>query len=127
MNTSGTSRNTTMTCVTEEKKPHSQKPRTTCVGEDSNNQLVVKNTTCRSVEVQTEQGSQRKNRTRLRRRSWNQKATQPATPRATAILPKQDLETRVERSNEGLADDRTTTQLHQPEERPDNPPLERDG
>ena len=87
--------------------------------------VVVKNATPRSVVVQTEQSFQRRNRTQRRRRSWNQKATQPATPRATAILPKQNLETRVERSNEELAQDTTTTQLHQPADRPDNPPLER--
>ena len=89
--------------------------------------VVVKNATPRPVVVQTEQGSQRKNRTQLRRRSWNQKAKQPATPRATAILPKQNLDTRVERSNEELADDTTTAQLCQPADRPDNPPLERNG
>ena len=89
--------------------------------------VVVDNATPRSVVVQTEQGSQRRNRTQLRRRSWNQKATQPATRRATEILPKQNLETWVERSNEELAEDRTTTQLHRPEERPDNLPLERNG
>ena len=89
--------------------------------------VVVKNATPRSIVVQTEQGSQRRNRTQLRRRSWNQKRTQPATPRATAILPEQNLEIRVERSNKELAEDTTTTQLRQPADRADNPPLERNG
>ena len=87
--------------------------------------VVVKNAAPGSVVVQTEQGSQRRNRTQLRRRSQNQKATYPATPRATAILPKQNLETGVERSNEEPAEDKTTTQLRQPADRPDNQPLER--
>ena len=82
--------------------------------------VVVKNATLRSVVVQTEQGSQRRNRTQLRRRNWNQKATQPATRRATEILPKQNLETRVERSNEELAENRTATQLHQPDSLPED-------
>ena len=139
MNTSVTSRNTTMTCTIEQKKKQTknktkqqqqqQKPqkktttlkRTTCVGEDSYNQGSGggQNATPRSVVVQTEQGSQRRNHTQLRRRSWNQKATQPATPRATGILPKQNRETRTERNNEQLAEGRTTTRFRQPEERPD--------
>ena len=86
--------------------------------------VVVKNATPRSVVVQTEQGPQRRNSTQLRRRSWNQKTTQPATPKATAILPKQNLETCVEISNEEPAEERVTPQLHQPEEKPDNTPLE---
>ena len=104
MNTSGTSRNTTMTCIIEQKKPPLlSKGQPVWVKTPTTKEAaVVKNATPRPVVVQIAQGSQRRKSTQLRRRRWNQKGTQPATPRATAILPKQNLETPVKEAMKSL-------------------------
>ena len=82
--------------------------------------VVVKNASPRSLIVQTENGTQRRNRSQLRRRSVNQKLDQPQTLKATSTFPKQKQENRDAASNDESTEERATSTLHQPTEGPGN-------
>ena len=57
--------------------------------------VVIENASPRSV-IQTDRGTQRRDRNQLRRRSENQTSAQTTMPKVSSTLPKQKLETRDE-------------------------------
>ena len=57
--------------------------------------VVIENASPRSV-IQTDRGTQRRNRNQLRRRSENQTSAQTTVQKVSSTLPKQKLETRDE-------------------------------
>ena len=83
--------------------------------------MVIENASPRSV-LQTDRGTQRRNRNQLHRRSENQTSAQTTMPKVSSTLPKQKLETRDETRYEEPAEERATTTVHQPAMGPGNPP-----
>ena len=95
--------------------------------------VVIENASSRSVVIQTDRGTQRRNCNQLRRRSEKQTSAQTTMPKASSALPKQMLETRDEAIRyEEPAEEWATTTVHQPTEGPgnlppDNMPVEQTG
>ena len=93
--------------------------------------VVIENASPRSVVIQTDRGTQLRNRNQLYQRNEKQTSAQTTIPKVLT-LPKQKLETRDEERCEELAEERATTTVHQPAEGPgnlppDNMPVEQTG
>ena len=92
--------------------------------------VVIENASPRSVVIQTDRGTQHRNRNQLQRNE-KQTSAQTTIPKVLT-LPKQKLETRDEERCEELTEERATTTVHQPAEGlgnlpPDNMPVEQTG